>query len=377
MSGSLDQLAIHSRLGDYQVEFRDDAGWAAELSALENAYFVIDELVWQLHGGGCLAPLASRPLLLLPATEETKTLDGVATLCDGMIAQAAKRSAVVVSVGGGVVQDVTGFLASVIYRGVSWVYVPTTLLAQADSCIGAKTSLNFRHYKNLLGTMYPPQRVIVHPPLVATLNDDHYFSGLGEIVKMHIAAGPEAMESIERHMAALCHREQTAVSDAVRASLLIKKGFIEEDEFDRGRRRLLNFGHCFGHAIESATDFAVPHGQAVVLGMILAGLVSCARGLFERSRLDETVARLLVPTVTSAADIGDLAGAAVVEAMRHDKKRSGAGLAVVIPRDGWSLTLVTDVTEAEALRALEDLPGVLDAYGSPHQPELKPSSGMT
>jgi 3-dehydroquinate synthase len=356
----MDRLDIRSRLGDYHVDFRDDTAWVAELCELENAFFVVDELVWRLHGKGSLTPLASRPMHLLSATEDVKTLDGIAALCDGMIAQAAKRNAVIVSVGGGVVQDVTGFLASVIYRGVGWVYVPSTLLAQADSCIGSKTSLNFRHFKNLLGTMYPPQRVIVHSPLVATLNDDHFFSGLGEIVKMHIVAGPEAMTHLESRMVALGHREQTAVTDAVRASLLIKQRFIEEDEFDRGRRRLLNFGHCFGHAIESATDFAVPHGQAVVLGIILAGLVSCARGQLARSRLDEIMARLLVPTLTSAAVTHDLARDAVVEAMRHDKKRSGAGLAVVLPTDDWSLHLVADVTEEEASRALDELSGALN-----------------
>ena len=357
----MEPLTIRSRLGDYDVDFRDDADWPVELSELDNAFFVVDELVWRLHGQGCLAPLASRPLHLVSATEETKTLDGVAALCDGMIAQAAKRNAVIVSVGGGVVQDATGFLASVIYRGVGWVYVPSTLLAQADSCIGAKTSLNFRHFKNLLGTMYPPKRVIIHPPLVATLNDHQFFSGLGEIVKMHMVAGPDAMASFEPNMAALCGREQEATRDAVRASLVIKQQFIEEDEFDRGRRRLLNFGHCFGHAIESATDFAVPHGQAVVLGIVLAGLVSSARGGLTRSRLDEIVARLLLPTLTSAAGIDDLPHGAVLEAMRHDKKRSGAGLAVVIPSEDWSLHLVTDVAEAEAARALDELSGALDA----------------
>jgi 3-dehydroquinate synthase len=357
----MDPLTIRSRLGDYVVDFRDDADWAVELAELENAFFVIDEFVWRLHGEGCLSPLGSRPLHLVSATEETKTLDGIAELCDGMIAQAAKRNAVIVSVGGGVVQDATGFLASVIYRGVGWVYVPSTLLAQADSCIGAKTSLNFRHFKNLLGTMYPPKRVIVHPPLVATLNDDHFFSGLGEIIKMHMVAGPDATKRIEPRMAALCRREQEATGDAVRASLLIKQQFIEEDEFDRGRRRLLNFGHCFGHAIESATDFAVPHGQAVVLGIVLAGLVSCARGRLTRARLDETTARLLFPTLTSAAGIDDLARGAVVEAMRHDKKRSGTGLAVVIPDDDWGLILATDVIDAEAYQALDELPGALEA----------------
>jgi 3-dehydroquinate synthase len=360
----MNPLTIRSRLGDYDVDFRDDADWALGLCELDNAFFVVDELVWRLHGEGCLAPLATRPLHLVPATEETKTLEGVGDLCAGMIAQAAKRNAVIVSVGGGVVQDATGFLASVIYRGVDWVYVPSTLLAQADSCIGAKTSLNFRHFKNLLGTMYPPKRVIIHPPLVATLNDDHFFSGLGEIVKMHMVAGPDATKRLEPRMAALCRREQASIGDAVRTSLLIKQQFIEEDEFDRGRRRLLNFGHCFGHAIESATDFAVPHGQAVVLGIVLAGLVSCARGRLTRARLDETTARLLLPTLTSAASIDDLARGAVVEAMHHDKKRSGTGLAVVIPDDDWGLVLVSDVTEAEAYRALDELPGALESARS-------------
>ena len=357
----MEPLTIRSRMGDYDVDFRDDADWPVELSELENAFFVVDELVWRLHGQGCLAPLAARPLHLVSATEETKTLEGVAALCDGMIAQAAKRGAVIVSVGGGVVQDAAGFLASVIYRGVGWVYVPSTLLAQADSCIGAKTSLNFRHFKNLLGTMYPPKRVIVHSPLVATLNDDHFFSGLGEIVKMHMVAGPEAMARFEPRMAAICRREHEATRDAVRASLVIKQEFIEEDEFDRGRRRLLNFGHCFGHAIESATDFDVPHGQAVVLGIVLAGLVACGRGRLTRPRLDDMVARFLLPTLTSAALTRELGRDAIVEAMHHDKKRSGAGLAVVLPSEDWSLVLVTDVTEAEAARALDELSGALDA----------------
>lgn len=359
----MDRLTIRSRLGDYGVEFRNDASWAVELGETAHASFVVDELVWSLHGEGCLRPLAGRPLQLVPATEEAKTMDGVASLCDGLVSQGAKRNAVFVAVGGGVVQDAVGFLASVFYRGVSWVYVPTTLLAQADSCIGAKTSLNFRHFKNLLGTMYPPRRVVVYPPFVATLSDDHYFSGLGEIVKMHLVAGTEAAAGLERIIPALRRRDPSAVSRAVRASLQIKQPFIEEDEFDRGRRRLLNFGHCFGHAVESASDFRVPHGQAVVLGIVLAGLVSCARGGLDRSSLEELTAALLAPILTSAAAIGDLSHEVIVEAMRHDKKRTGEGLAVVLPLRDGSLRLADDVTETEALEALEQLPEALASAG--------------
>ena len=355
-----DHLTIRSQMGDYTVDFWDDAGWVTELCNVANAEFVVDERVWQLHGSALLAPLASRPLHLLRSTENAKTLDGVADLCDSVIASGVKRNAVVVSIGGGVVQDATGFLASVLYRGVRWVFVPSTLLGQADSCIGAKTSINFRHYKNLLGTMYPPQQVVIDPALASTLDDHQFFSGLGEIIKMHIVAGPNDVARLEPHLEAIRHREPAAVSDAVRASLRIKQRYIEEDEFDRGVRRLLNFGHCFGHAIETATDFAVPHGQGVVLGMLLAGLVSSSRGLVRRAQLDDFGARMFVPTLTSAAETDGIDVAAVVEAMRHDKKRSGPGLAVVLPLDDWSLTLATDVDEAEALDALAGLRGALD-----------------
>lgn len=357
----IDRLTIRSHLGDYVVEFRDDVDWVSELRALENAFFVVDERVWELHGQGCLAPLASFPLHLMKATEESKTLEGVADLCEAMIARAAKRNAVVVSIGGGVVQDATGFLASVIYRGVRWVYVPTTLLAQADSCIGAKTSINFRQYKNLLGTMYPPQQVIVHAPLVSTLDDHQFFSGLGEIVKMHIAAGPADVARLEPMIAAFARRDMSAVGQGVRSSLRIKQRYVEEDEFDRGVRRMLNFGHCFGHAIESGTNFSVPHGQAVVLGMVLAGIVSCSRGQLDRSSLIDVAARLFVPTLTSAASLYDLDAAAILEAMRHDKKRSGLGLAVVLPTGDWALRLAEDVSDGEALEALARLPDTLQA----------------
>ena len=155
----MEPLTIHSRLGDYDVDFRDDADWAVSCLGWRTR-----SLLSTSSCGGCTARAAWRPSRRVHSTwwrprKRPKTLDGIATLCDGMIAQAAKRNAVIVSVGGGVVQDATGFLASVIYRGVDWTYVPSTLLAQADSCIGAKTSLNFRHFKNLLGTMYPPKRV--------------------------------------------------------------------------------------------------------------------------------------------------------------------------------------------------------------------------
>jgi 3-dehydroquinate synthase len=360
MTAAMDRLTIQSRLGAYDVEVHDEDAWVGELASLDDAVFVVDDLVWELHAAGVLGPLAPRDPVRVAATEETKTLEGVAALCDALLKRSAKRGSTVISIGGGVVQDATGFLASVMFRGMRWIYIPTTLLAQADSCIGGKTSINFGGFKNLLGTFYPPQRVIVHPPFADTLDDHQYASGLGEIVKMHIAGGPASIQRLEAAVPALFRRGDRTLTGAVHESLRIKQAFIEEDEFDTGRRQLLNFGHCFGHAIESATDFAVPHGQGVALGMILAGLVAVARGQLTDGGLDAYTRRHFVPTLTESANVDRLDHDAVIEAMRRDKKRSGPGLAVVLPDESWALSVARDITEAEARRALARLPTLLD-----------------
>ena len=181
-------------------------------------------------------------------------------------------------------------MASVLYRGVGWIYVPTTLLAMADSCIGGKTSLNLGSRKNLLGTIYPPNRVIVHAPFVNTLSGDDFASGVGEIVKLHMLGGAGHAEELRAILPALMSRETSVVHRATRTSLEVKRDFIEEDEFDRGRRNLLNYGHCFGHALEAASDFAIPHGLAVVVGMRLADLSGLPSRAADPRRGDGTLA---------------------------------------------------------------------------------------
>ena len=286
--GAGSTLTIHSRTKDYAVEFDDGTDWVRRLAGMDRTFVVVDENVLRLHGEGILAPMASTSPVVLPVSEDRKSFESVARLCEQVIERAAKRNTVVISVGGGITQDVTGFMASVLYRGVGWVYVPTTLLAMGDSCIGGKTSLNLGPRKNLLGTIYPPDRVVIHTPFVATLSDADFASGVGEIVKLHILGGQVPAQEIRDALPGLMAREPSAVARATRSSLGIKRAFIEEDEFDRGRRNLLNFGHCFGHAIEAATDFAVPHGLAVVVGMRLADLVGVRRGLLSE---DEATSR--------------------------------------------------------------------------------------
>ena len=348
-------LQIRSRVRDYEVDFDDGGGWARSLAALDRTFVVVDENVLRLHGDGVLAPFRSGPIAVMPVSEDRKTLATVAELCDQAIERSAKRGVVLVSIGGGITQDVTGFMASVLYRGVGWVYVPTTLLAMGDSCIGGKTSLNLGSRKNLLGTIYPPQRVVIHTPFVSTLTGPDFASGMGEIVKLHMLGGPASANIVRDALTRAMAREPEAVRRATRASLEIKKVFIEEDEFDRGRRNLLNYGHCFGHALESATDFAIPHGLAVVIGMRLADLVARRRGMLSEGEATARCLTLYLPVVGAWPELDVATRDALVAAMAYDKKRTGSGLAVVVLGDGLSPTQLGDVTTDEAHVALAGL----------------------
>jgi 3-dehydroquinate synthase len=356
-----DDLVVRSLFGEYAAHFCDAGPLPEQLPAAAQALYVVDERVWQLHRDHCLRGLDDRQdeVVLLPISEERKTLATAEELYAAITQRQAKRDTTLVSIGGGITQDITGFVASTLYRGVTWIYAPTTLLAQADSCIGSKTSLNWGRFKNLIGTMYPPRRVYVHGGFLQTLSEADHFSGLGEVVKLHLVGGAETAAVLEAELPALLARDRTAVARAVRRSLLIKRDFIQEDELDSGRRRVLNFGHCFGHAVESAGDFSVPHGQAVLAGMILAGLVARARGVLSVTLEGQLRERLLRPLLTVLPDQRSLDPQGVVAAMRQDKKRTGPKLALVMLCDDYRLELAQDLEEAEAVAALGEMRGLL------------------
>lgn len=347
----VERFTVASRLRDYTATFEPDASFLGELVARKNRLFVVDANVWAAHRDGVLSVLPLDDVMLLPIAEEAKTLTSVERVWDTLMQRSAKRNMTIVSIGGGICQDITGFAASTLYRGIGWVFLPTTLLAQADSCIGSKTSLNYKRYKNLLGTFFPPNSVHLYAPFLTTQKDIDFFSGLGEVVKLHILGGAESAERLDRAMGLVRSRDVGALHTAVRDSLLIKKGYIEGDEFDTGRRNLLNYGHCFGHAIETATDYAVPHGQAVVLGMIIAQAVARVRGLEKEPAQVELLDRLFTGSLLTAHIPSAIDLDVVIAAMKHDKKRTGEGLVVVMAADGLEVVKHDDVSPAEARAA--------------------------
>lgn len=345
---------IPSRLGDYEVIFSYDFEFLQEMSRITHKAVVADRNVYGLYKEKLLGSFDQEEILLFDATEENKGFRDVDFLYDHLTRHQAKRNLTLVSCGGGITQDVTGFVASTIYRGIKWIFIPTTLLAQADSCIGSKTSLNYNRYKNLIGTFYPPSRVYINPGFLDTLRKEDIYSGLGEVVKLQLMKEdyPKDYDSIIR-VEKEEWRDPVHILRLIQDSLKVKIGYIEDDEFDHGKRNLLNFGHCFGHALETTSDYRIPHGVAVVVGMIFANTVSEKRGRLREGTSKKINEEILKPCIPFTLEEEYFQQGPLFEAMRNDKKRSGNNLAMIIPAEDYRLMKVDDVTEKEFTRTLE------------------------
>ncbi len=340
-------ITIQSKLRDYKVHFQNDVSFIEGFTRFPQRLCVIDENVWKLHANGCLTGLADSELIIFPVSEERKNLDSVMELYDRLMECSAKKNMTLISFGGGIIQDITGFLASTLYRGLNWVFVPTTLLAQADSCIGSKTSLNYKRFKNLIGTFYPPSEVHIYSPFLKTLDESDYLSGMGEVAKLHLMGGSETISAFAVNLPALLNRDDTAILSAIQASLTVKLSFMAGDEFDTGRRNLLNYGHCFGHALETVSNYAIPHGQAVVVGMLVANRVAVKRGILSAATAQLFADQFLNLLLDFKLELSQYSSVELINAMRQDKKRVGDGLVMVMVTEAREMVKADDVTPEE------------------------------
>ncbi len=339
-------MIIRSKFKDYKVIMEDHIDFLQKLAQYENAQYVVDKKVYEIYRD-YLEMIPEQRLILIEAKEENKVIDTALDICEKMTEIPAKRNAVLISIGGGIIQDITGFVANILYRGITWIFVPTTLLASCDSCIGGKTSLNYKKYKNLLGTFYPPDELHICPTFFKSLTDADYKSGLGEVVKFNIMAGEEGLSNIEKAMDAMLQREAETVSRFVTQSLLFKKDFIEVDEFDKGERIKLNFAHTFGHAIEVVSEYKIPHGTAIAVGMIIADYIAVERGMLDEAfslRAQQVLLRVIDIDVSVMQKPMDK----ILDAMRKDKKQTGDALtAVLMTNEAKDLRIVHDITTRE------------------------------
>tara|TARA_B100001093_G_scaffold485513_2_gene519979 strand:+ start:586 stop:1620 length:1035 start_codon:yes stop_codon:yes gene_type:complete len=268
-------MLITSRIKDYSVYFTSDINFQED-------YFLIDRKVYHLYPI-LFQNIDSQKIVFIDAIESNKTYASCEKYITKLISLGLKRGNVIGAVGGGIVQDIAGFVSSIIYRGIHWNFYPTTLLAQCDSCIGGKTSINLGDYKNLVGNFNPPGRIIIDKNFLNTLEYQDINSGLGEIIKISVV---DSKNRIKPKKIINCLNKTSVDDETILHALQIKKEVIEIDEFDTGHRNIMNFGHTFGHAIESMTNFKIPHGVAVGLGIDIANKVALA-SKYTNKDLDE------------------------------------------------------------------------------------------
>jgi 3-dehydroquinate synthase len=279
----------------------------------------------------------------IEASESNKTLATVGQIIEAMRERGANRQSRLIAVGGGVIQDVATFAASTYMRGIEWSYYPTTLLGMVDSCIGGKSSINVGSYKNIAGNFHPPSKVMVDTDFVDSLPIVQRVAGLCEAAKICFVSKDDAFDEYLRHFAesAATQLDKQALSAIIGLSLMTKKRFIEEDEFDTGVRLLLNFGHTFGHAIEAASDFEISHGVAVGLGMLAASRFSLRvvgyHKLDARAvRLGQHVRKLLTQVDGLGEHLDRLDPSLALSKFKSDKKHlAGQYAVIVIASDGY------------------------------------------
>ena len=286
--------------------------------------------------------------LVLPDGEQYKTWASLNLIFDALLGSGADRKTTLYALGGGVVGDMTGFAAACYMRGVSFVQVPTTLLAQVDSSVGGKTAINHPLGKNMIGAFYQPLAVVCDLDLLKTLSPRELSAGLAEVIKYGPIADMAFFDWIESHIDALRACDPTALAHAVQRSCQIKADVVAQDERESGLRAILNFGHTFGHAIEAGMGYgAWLHGEAVGAGMVMAAELSRELGLVDATfveRLTQLISRAGLPTRGAVIDTHDNAGR-YLQLMRVDKKAEGGEIRFVVI-DGPSRAAVRAAPDA-------------------------------
>ena len=344
-------MIIKSSTKDYQVNIYNNFDKAKSIEVDKNTFVVIDKILYGLYEKELFSGIPEDQLYIIEAIEENKTIETALAICEIMTNIPAKRNAKLISFGGGIVQDVTGFVANILYRGIHWTFYPTTLLAACDSCIGGKTSLNYKSFKNLLGTFYPPDEINICTPFFKTLSERDFQSGLGEVVKFNVMFGEQGIVNMENNIDALLRREDDKLEEFVESSLAFKKDFIEEDEFDRGVRIHLNFAHTFGHAFGTMSHYAIPHGTAVAMGTIVANRISLSRGWLTEDKVFR-VEQILWKIIHIDAKHIQVDMDEVISAIHKDKKQVGKELTAVLMKDDMKLQIVHDVKRDEIEEAI-------------------------
>ena len=283
--------------------------------------------------------------------EASKNLSTVDNLYQFLITHEFDRKDMLLALGGGVTGDLTGFAAATYLRGIDFVQIPTSLLAQVDSSIGGKTGVDYHAYKNMVGAFYMPKLVYINVNTVKTLSERQYHSGLGEVIKHGLIRDKAYFEWIRDNKEAIAKREDAALAYMIEGSCQIKRAVVEEDPKEHGVRATLNFGHTLGHSIEKLMNFSLTHGECVAIGSLLAADISCKRGYIseaENRDIKEVYKYFDFPVLPEELNAQD-----IVKETRHDKKMEHGKIKFILLAKVGEAKIYQDVTSEEMLEILK------------------------
>lgn len=336
-------------------------GLTKELAKLETAgrrlCIVTDSNVDSLYGEELKELLTESSAkvckYVFPAGEESKNLDVVKKVYEFLIKENFDRKDMLVALGGGVVGDLTGFVAATYLRGVDFVQVPTTLLAQTDSSIGGKTGVDFDGYKNMVGAFKMPRLVYINPNVLGTLDDRQFFAGFAEVMKYGLIKDSILYEWLIENMYEICERDMVVLEEMLMRSCAVKKLVVEKDPTEQGERALLNLGHTIGHAVEKAKNFELLHGECVALGTVAAAYISWKKEMLtmeEYYEIRDMYVPFYLPISVEGIDPQE-----ILRLTKSDKKMDGGSIKFILLKGIGKAVVDKNVTDEEILAAVREI----------------------
>lgn len=332
------KLQIKSNSKDYDVYINKVSNIDAYLNGFTDKYrklvIIIDENVKELYPEMLL--YSKYEVLVLDAKEEQKSFNQLDNVLKFYQEIELQKKDLLVAIGGGIIQDIVAFTSKIYYRGVDYLLIPTTLLSMSDSSIGAKSGINYNDKKNQLGVFNAPVEVFQNMKFIETLQHDDIISGLGEVVKLLIINSLDDFEFIKKNAVTLCSNNSD-FTEVVYRSLIAKKTIIEKDEYESDLRRILNYGHTFGHAIEALTEYKIPHGIGVLWGMDLVNFIAMERGFLNQKLYEDINGLILSIYNISKIKISDYDN--FISCVKNDKKVIGDFANIVFPEEAGKMII--------------------------------------
>lgn len=355
----MESLYVNLGENSYNISFHTDfdelAKIMSEINAPKKLMLVTDTNVEKFYAGEVMSVLEGAgydvDCFAFDAGEENKTVNTVLDICSKCMEHKLDRKSMIVALGGGVTGDMAGFAASMYMRGISFVQIPTTLLSQSDSSVGGKTGVDFGGAKNILGAFLQPKHVYINVSVLKTLPEREFVSGMGEVIKHSIIRDSEFFSFLTENSEEIKNLDSDMLLPMSVKNCSIKADVVERDEKENGIRAHLNFGHTIGHAIESASNYTLTHGECVALGMLGASYIACERGLITDIELESITELLDLYGFNMRTEIDDFDK--IMSLMFTDKKTIGGKIRFVLPVAIGAVDIFDNVTEDEIISALE------------------------